>query len=142
SSQTTASWTTSRRQNRLTGPFCRSLKSRRFHITGPPRRRGPPVHASRLRGRQALGMATQVGVGWTEGIDRYFGITARGSTVETEVRGGVATFFTMAYIVVLNPLILASAKDVSGHHLSLAEVTTATALVAAAMTMLMGAVGR
>ena len=39
-------------------------------------------------------------------LDRYFGITARGSTVRREVRGGLVTFMTMAYIVVLNPLII------------------------------------
>ncbi|MFN2537804.1 MAG: NCS2 family permease, partial [Mycobacteriales bacterium] len=38
-------------------------------------------------------------------LDRYFSITARGSTVQRELRGGFTTFFTMAYIVVLNPLI-------------------------------------
>jgi len=38
------------------------------------------------------------------GFDRYFEISARGSTLGREVRGGLATFFTMAYIVVLNPL--------------------------------------
>jgi hypothetical protein len=40
------------------------------------------------------------------GFDRYFEITARGSTLSREIRGGLATFFTMAYLVVLNPLIL------------------------------------
>jgi AGZA family xanthine/uracil permease-like MFS transporter len=40
------------------------------------------------------------------GMDRLFSITARGSTVGREVRGGLVTFFTMAYIVVLNPIIL------------------------------------
>ena len=34
-------------------------------------------------------------------MDRYFQITERGSTVGREVRGGVVTFFTMAYIIVL-----------------------------------------
>ena len=40
------------------------------------------------------------------GLDGYFKISERGSTVSREVRGGLVTFFTMAYIVVLNPLIL------------------------------------
>ena len=75
-------------------------------------------------------------------LDRYFGITARGSTVETEVRGGAATFFTMAYIVVLNPIILAGAADVTGAQLDFREVATSTALVAAVMSILMGVVGR
>ncbi|MGB8652127.1 MAG: NCS2 family permease [Mycobacteriales bacterium] len=74
-------------------------------------------------------------------LDRYFSITERGSTVQREVRGGFATFFTMAYIVVLNPIILGSAKDVNGHSLSLAQLTTSTALVAAVMTAMMGLVG-
>jgi AGZA family xanthine/uracil permease-like MFS transporter len=36
-------------------------------------------------------------------IDGFFKISERGSTVPQELRGGLATFFTMAYIVVLNP---------------------------------------
>ena len=48
------------------------------------------------------------------GFDRFFEITARGSTLSREVRGGLATFFTMAYIVVLNPLILGGAVDGDG----------------------------
>ena len=75
-------------------------------------------------------------------LDRWFGITARGSTVERELRGGLTTFFTMAYIVVLNPIILASAADAAGRRLDLGELTTSTALVAAVMTLAMGAIGR
>jgi AGZA family xanthine/uracil permease-like MFS transporter len=75
-------------------------------------------------------------------LDAYFQISERGSTVNREIRGGLATFFTMAYIVVLNPLILGGAADVNGRRLDLGELTTSTALVAAAMTMLMGVVGR
>jgi adenine/guanine/hypoxanthine permease len=75
-------------------------------------------------------------------LDAYFHISERGSTVEREIRGGFATFFTMAYIVVLNPLILGGAKDAGGHQLDLGQLTTATALVAAVMTLLMGIWGR
>jgi adenine/guanine/hypoxanthine permease len=82
------------------------------------------------------------GTGLTSRIDRYFGITERESTVRTELRGGVATFFTMAYIVVLNPIILSSAADVDGARLSFVQVASSTALVAAVMTILMGVVGR
>ena len=32
-------------------------------------------------------------------IDRYFGITAAGSTVPRELRAGVTTFLTMSYVV-------------------------------------------
>ncbi|GAA1362143.1 NCS2 family permease [Catellatospora chokoriensis] len=59
-----------------------------------------------------------------------------------EVRGGLATFFTMAYIVVLNPLILGGGKDMDGATLPLAAVAAATALMAGLLTILMGVVGR
>ena len=39
-------------------------------------------------------------------LDSYFKISQRGSSVGQEIRGGLATFFTMAYIVVLNPIII------------------------------------
>ncbi|RBY75257.1 NCS2 family permease [Geodermatophilus sp. TF02-6] len=75
------------------------------------------------------------------GLDRYFGISARRSTVARELRGGLTTFFTMAYIVVLNPIILSGA-DVTGRTLPFASVAAVTALVAGVMTILMGVVGR
>ncbi|HEX6596489.1 MAG TPA: NCS2 family permease, partial [Acidimicrobiales bacterium] len=59
-----------------------------------------------------------------------------------EIRGGLTTFFTMAYIVVLNPIILSGATDADGRRLDFAELTTATALVAAVMTLAMGVLGR
>ncbi|MEV6160649.1 NCS2 family permease [Streptomyces sp. NPDC052052] len=71
-------------------------------------------------------------------VDRYFAISDRGSTFGREIRGGFATFFTMAYILVLNPIILGSAEDKFGAHLSPAQLVTATALVAAVMTAIMG----
>ena len=76
------------------------------------------------------------------GFDRFFEISARGSTVGREVRGGFATFFTMAYIVVLNPLILAAGVDAVGGKLPVAALAAGTALVAGVMTILMGVVGR
>ena len=81
-------------------------------------------------------------------LDNYFKITERGSTVGSEVRGGVVTFVAMAYIVVLNPLILgsfsaddAAAKtDVLGNILPVAQVAAVTALVAGFMSILFGIV--
>ncbi|MFF9276484.1 NCS2 family permease [Streptomyces griseosporeus] len=71
-------------------------------------------------------------------FDRYFRISERGSTLGREIRGGLATFFTMAYILVLNPIILGSAEDKFGHRLDTVQLTTTTALVAAVMTVVMG----
>lgn len=79
-------------------------------------------------------------------LDSYFKISQRGSTVGQEVRGGIVTFFTMAYIVALNPLIIGLAKDGDGKFLgggdapNLALIAAATALVAGVMTILMGVV--
>ncbi|MFJ8646856.1 NCS2 family permease [Streptomyces sp. NPDC093546] len=73
-----------------------------------------------------------------QAVDRYFRISERGSSVAREVRGGFATFFTMAYILVLNPLILGSTEDKFGTQLSTGQLVTATALVAAVMTAAMG----
>jgi adenine/guanine/hypoxanthine permease len=74
-------------------------------------------------------------------LDPFFRLRERGTGVLREVRGGVATFFALAYIVVLNPLILGSAKDMYGHTLSTAQLTVATAVVAGVMTILMGVGG-
>ncbi|GHH75863.1 NCS2 family permease [Kitasatospora indigofera] len=74
-------------------------------------------------------------------LDRFFKISERGSSLSREVRGGVATFFTMAYILVLNPIILSSAVDMNGQHLDSAQLVTATALTAALTTLLMGVIG-
>ena len=77
----------------------------------------------------------------TAPVDRFFQISHRGSTVSRELRGGLATFFAMAYIIVLNPIILASAKDKFGHQLDNAQLVTATALIAGITTVLMGVIG-
>lgn len=74
-------------------------------------------------------------------VDRYFKISERGSTIGREVRGGFATFFAMAYIIVLNPIILGSAKDMYGHQLDGGQLVTATVLTAAFSTLLMGVIG-
>ncbi|MEV0431006.1 NCS2 family permease [Micromonospora sp. NPDC049836] len=75
-------------------------------------------------------------------LDRFFEITRRGSTVRREVLAGLTTFATMAYIVVLNPLIIGTAPDKDGNLLGIAPVAGVTALVAAVMTIMMGVVGR
>ncbi|MGW1163354.1 NCS2 family permease [Streptomyces sp. NPDC002519] len=74
-------------------------------------------------------------------LDRYFHISRRGSTVAREVRGGVTTFMAMAYILLLNPLIL-SGRDVAGDTLGRQALITATAFAAALTTLLMGFVGK
>jgi AGZA family xanthine/uracil permease-like MFS transporter len=74
-------------------------------------------------------------------LDGYFKISERGSSVAREVRGGLATFFAMAYIIVLNPIILSSGTDKFGHHLDNGQLVTATVITAAFTTLLMGVIG-
>ena len=94
-------------------------------------------------GTQTAAPRTEGSVG---GLDSFFRISERGSTVSQEIRGGLVTFFTMAYIVVLNPLIIGTVPDADGNFLggghtpNLALVAAATALVAGVVTILMGVV--
>ncbi|MDL4817943.1 NCS2 family permease [Actinomadura opuntiae] len=74
-------------------------------------------------------------------LERLFDLSARRTTVARELRGGVTTFFAMAYIILLNPIILGGAKDVTGATLSIPQLTTMTALSAAITTVIMGLVG-
>lgn len=65
-------------------------------------------------------------------LDRRFGLSAHGTTVATEVRAGIVTFLTVAYILFVNPQILAQAG------LPAEDVAQATALAAALATLVMG----
>ncbi|MEZ5086574.1 MAG: NCS2 family permease, partial [Tessaracoccus sp.] len=86
-------------------------------------------------------------------------MTKRGSSVGHEVRGGLVTFFAMAYIIALNPLIIGTTADKDGNLISgapmyldaamtqvdsaavgasIGMVAAATALIAGLMTLLMG----
>ena len=78
-------------------------------------------------------------VGRRGGLDGYFRITERGSTVRTEVIAGFTTFMTMAYILFLNPIILSTLPDRNGLQLSIPQVLTVTALAAGISTLAMGA---
>ena len=80
-------------------------------------------------------------------LDNFFQITKRGSSIGTEVRGGLVTFFAMSYIIVLNPLIIGTIKDGTGEFLgggssepNLAMIAATTALVAGVLSILMGLV--
>ena len=77
----------------------------------------------------ALPAAAPPGAGF---LERRFGLAAHGTDVRTEITAGVTTFLTMAYIIFVNPSILADAgmpKD---------AVFVATCLIAAFGTLIMG----
>ncbi|RLP09480.1 NCS2 family permease [Propionibacterium australiense] len=96
-------------------------------------------------------------------VERWFRVAERGSSIGQELRGGLVTFFTMAYILALNPLVIGTAADSQGNLISgapkftdaaagivdqaavshsIAMVAAATALIAGISTILMGVIGR
>jgi len=65
-------------------------------------------------------------------LDQHFGVTAKGSTLRTEFLAGFATFLTMAYIIVVNPVILSTAG------LDFGAVFVATIIAAMVGSAIMG----
>ncbi|MGV2786997.1 NCS2 family permease, partial [Clostridium perfringens] len=65
-----------------------------------------------------------------------FDLKANGTSVKTEVVAGATTFFTMAYVTVVNPLILSQAG------VPFEQSFTATIIAAVIGTLLMGLVAR
>ena len=76
------------------------------------------------------------------GLDGFFKITERGSTMRIEIFAGITTWLTMAYILFVNPTILRAVTDNEGTQLGFAQVLTVTALAAGVMTLAMGIVGK
>ena len=67
-----------------------------------------------------------------EALDKQFGITEAGSTVEGEIRAGITTFLTMAYILLVNPAML------SGTGIPFNDALFATAIAAFVGCIIMG----
>lgn len=65
-------------------------------------------------------------------IRRFFGVERMGSTLEREFIAGAATFFSMSYIIVINPMLLAQAGIPYG------AVFFATIISSVACTLFMG----
>ena len=73
------------------------------------------------------------------GIDRYFQITAQGSTIPRELRAGFTTWLTMSYILFVNPQVLAPAIPVDN---AFVQLLMTTCLAAAFGSLAMGIVAR
>lgn len=65
-------------------------------------------------------------------MDKFFKISARGSTVPTEIIGGLTTFLAMSYIIAVNPAMMQAAG------MPFNAALTATCVGAAIMTIAMG----
>ena len=76
------------------------------------------------------------------GLDSFFKLTERGTTVGTEVKAGLATFMVMSYILFLNPIILSSmfAGNPEAAGAFIPAAAAATALVAGLLSIAMGLV--
>lgn len=73
-------------------------------------------------------------------LDRYFGITAAGSTASRELRAGLTTFLTMSYVLFVNPQVLGGA--ITGIDGVFEKLLVVTALAAAIGSLLMALVAR
>ena len=79
-------------------------------------------------------------------LGRFFKFSERGTSFGQEVRGGLVMFVAMAYIIILNPLIMGgftgdqAATDVEGGWLPNHQLAAVTALTAGLMTILMGVI--
>jgi adenine/guanine/hypoxanthine permease len=73
-------------------------------------------------------------------LERYFELSAQGTTVGREARAGLTTFMVMAYIIFVNPAILsfAGVPGLEGKGGPFAAVQAATCLVAGVLTLAMG----
>jgi adenine/guanine/hypoxanthine permease len=71
-------------------------------------------------------------------LERRFQFAAHGTTFARDTMAGMTTFIVMSYIIFLNPIILTSVKPKVGSPLPFEGVVTATCVVAAVMTILMG----
>ncbi len=71
-------------------------------------------------------------------LERRFRFAAHGTTLARDTMAGMTTFIVMSYIIFLNPIILTSVKPKVGAPLPFEGVVTATCVVAAVMTILMG----
>jgi AGZA family xanthine/uracil permease-like MFS transporter len=71
-------------------------------------------------------------------LERRFRFAEHGTTLARDTMAGVTTFIVMSYIIFLNPIILTGVKPKVGAALPFEGVVTATCIVAAVMTILMG----
>ncbi|GAA5512874.1 adenine permease AdeP [Deinococcus carri] len=73
------------------------------------------------------------------GLDRFFGLSAQGSTVSREIRAGITTFLTMSYILFVNPQVLGTAIHVPN---AFVQLLMTTAIAAAFGCLVMGLIAR
>lgn len=101
----------------------------------PPKCLGRAAKLCEVNTKQASAPHIQ-GSSKQSSLDKFFKITERGSSIGQEVRGGLVTFITMAYILILNPSILSA--NIGDSNITLVAIASGTALVAGILTIAMG----
>lgn len=71
------------------------------------------------------------------GLDRFFGVTAAGSTIKVEIMAGLTTFFAMAYIIFVNPNILNQFYVITGDTV-MASTIASSVFVATCLSAFLG----
>ncbi|ETO01855.1 Xanthine/uracil/vitamin C permease [Reticulomyxa filosa] len=87
------------------------------NFTKTPEFKSKPENTSMIKEEFGSSLYVRRYLNW---MDDYFCISARGSTITTEIKAGVVTFLTMSYIVLVNPRVL----HVSGVPLHYAASST------------------
>ncbi|MEN6458617.1 MAG: NCS2 family permease [Thermoguttaceae bacterium] len=75
-------------------------------------------------------------------FDRFFRLSENKTNVRTELLAGLTTFLTMAYIIVVQPMVLSGKMSHLDTHMDFGAVMTATCVAAALATAIMGLYGR
>ena len=75
-------------------------------------------------------------------LDRFFHLSENHSNVRTELLAGLTTFLTMAYIIVVQPMVLSGRMSGRLTGMDFDAVTTATCIAAALASAIMGLYGR
>jgi adenine/guanine/hypoxanthine permease len=75
-------------------------------------------------------------------LDRFFHLSENHTNVRTELLAGLTTFLTMAYIIVVQPMVLSGKMTGQTTGMDFGAVTTATCIAAALASAIMGLYGR
>ena len=71
------------------------------------------------------------------GLDKFFGVTAAGSSIKVEIMAGLTTFFAMAYIIFVNPNILNQFYVITGDT-AMASAVASSVFVATCLSAFIG----
>lgn len=89
-------------------------------------------------GTEGMGAAAEAPrAGFVAAIERYFEVKEKGSTIETEMRGGLVMWMTMSYIIVVNPSILVHGATIS-NPMPFLGVATGTCVCASLSCLMTG----